>query len=193
VTWQDEPMSSVAVRPVRADEWERVRALRVRAVHDPAAAMAFVDSVEQTDALPDAFWQERTAGGSVDAGDDAGARQFVAITADGTWIGSVTGLLEADGGTDFEGRAVPADGCSVVGVYLDPDHRGAGILGRLFDAVQDWADSRGSGALRLYVHAANARAQRAYEKLGFVVHGEVFDGLLGPQRELRRVHTGPVA
>ncbi|OIH95579.1 hypothetical protein BIU90_02515 [Curtobacterium sp. MCBA15_001] len=44
-------MLDATVRPVRADEWARVRALRVEAVHDPAAAIAFVDSAERTASL----------------------------------------------------------------------------------------------------------------------------------------------
>ncbi|MBE7162876.1 MAG: GNAT family N-acetyltransferase [Williamsia herbipolensis] len=181
-------MTAPTVRPIRADEWELVRDLRKRAVRDPAAAVAFVDSVARTDSLPDAFWQERAGGGSVDAGDDARSRQFVAIDDRGRWIGSATGLLERAGDTDFDGRTVPEDGCLVVGVYLDPAHRGAGLLGRLFDAVQEWAVEHGATSLRLSVHRSNPRARRAYEKLGFEPTGASFTGAIGPEWELRRPH-----
>jgi RimJ/RimL family protein N-acetyltransferase len=178
-------MQGTTVRPVRADEWRSVRALRLRMVADPAAAVAFADSLEHTTAQPDAFWTERTAGGSVDAGDGATVRQFVAEDGTGRWVGSATGLLERAGDADYEGRRVDTDGCVVVGVWVDPDHRGAGVLGALVDAVRDWSTERGHPGLRLYVHAENARAVRAYEKVGFHATGPVFSGDLGPTREMR--------
>lgn len=177
-------MQRYTVRPIHADEWQRVRALRLAAVRDPAAAMAFVDSVERTESLPDAFWRERAAGGSTEAGDDAAARQFVAEDESGAWVGSATGLRERAGSDDYEGRAIAVDGCSVVGVYVDPAHRGGAVVAALFDAVAGW--SGGSAPLRLYVHRGNARAVRGYEKAGFTVVGAEFPGQLGPTVEMRR-------
>lgn len=175
-------MLDVTVRPVRAHEWEQVRALRVAAVHDPAAAIAFTDSAEHTASLPDDFWRERTAGGSVDAGDGAAVRQFVAEDTSGTWVGSATGLRERAGEQDYEGRTVPRDGCSVVGVFVTPEARGGAVLAALFDAIAGWADA----PLRLYVHADNGRAARGYEKAGFRPQDVAFTGALGPTREMRR-------
>lgn len=175
-------MQGYTIRPVRADEWERVRELRLRAVHDPVASVAFTDTVEHAEALPDDFWRDRAAGGSADAGPDATARQFVAEDATGRWIGTTTALREHAGENDYEDRPVPHDGCSVVGVYLDPAHRGKGVLAALFDAVEAWA----AGPLRLSVHTDNARAVRAYEKLGFHPVGTVYTGVLGPTVEMRR-------
>lgn len=171
-------MQGYTVRPIRADEWERVRDLRVRAVADPVAAMAFVDTVEQTAAHGDAFWRGRAAGGAVDS---ATARQVVAEDASGTWVGSATGLREHLGDQDYEGREVPVDGCAVVGVYVAPEARGSGTLGALLDALGEWG-----GPLRLSVHTGNARAVRAYEKVGFTPVGEPYAGSLGPTQEMRR-------
>ncbi|SBN61706.1 Protein N-acetyltransferase, RimJ/RimL family [Curtobacterium sp. 9128] len=175
-------MQRFTVRPIHADEWEHVRELRLRAVHDPVAAMAFVDSAEHTASLPDTFWQDRAAGGSDDAGDAATARQFIAEDESGTWIGSATGLLERVGDPDYEGRPIPRDGCSVVGVFVAPEARGGKVLAALFDAIASWAD----GPLRLSVHTGNARARRGYEKAGFREVGTEFTGALGPTVEMRR-------
>lgn len=176
-------MPQSTVRPIRPDEWHRVRALRLDAVHDPVAALAFADSVEHTTALPDAFWQERAAGAS---GDRATARQVVAEDEQGQWVGTATGLLGRAGSEDYEGRPVDVDGCAVVGVWIDPAHRGGTVLAELVQSLQEWSTTHDAGRLRLYVHSGNERARRAYEKIGFAVVGDEFRGALGPTLEMRR-------
>jgi len=52
-------------------------------------------------------------------------------------------------------------------VYLRPEVRGQGALALLVDAVERAAAHAGAAELRLYVHPLNARAMRAYHKLGF--------------------------
>ncbi|MYV59587.1 GNAT family N-acetyltransferase, partial [Streptomyces sp. SID4931] len=44
------------MRVVRADEWPQVRQLRLEALRDPAAPVAFLESYEDAAAQPDAFW-----------------------------------------------------------------------------------------------------------------------------------------
>lgn len=171
----------ITVRAVHADEWREVRDLRLRALRDPVAALAFLDTHDEASARPDAFWQERTTNASDAAGDDAGARQFVAVRDDGTWLGSVTALRERVGEEDYGGAIVDRDGYAIVGVYVDPAARGAGLLGRLFAAADAWVGGPG----RLHVHVDNARARRAYEKLGFAQHGDVADTDHGRQIEMR--------
>jgi ribosomal protein S18 acetylase RimI-like enzyme len=52
-------------------------------------------------------------------------------------------------------------------VYVRPEHRGAGLYGRMYDFVKDRAASAGNVCgFRLYVEKENERAQRVYEKLG---------------------------
>ena len=81
-----------AVRRIRTDEWENVRDLRLRALQDPAAPIAFLDTFASASAQPDGFWRGRTA----HAADGDTAAQFVAIADDGEWIGSAT-VLGASG------------------------------------------------------------------------------------------------
>lgn len=85
------------IRAVRGDEWEKVKELRIAALHDPAAPVAFLETVEQAEAQPDEFWQGRTEGAS----QGRAVRQFVAEAPDGTWDGSVAVIVEKGGSTDF--------------------------------------------------------------------------------------------
>ncbi len=98
-----------AVRRVRAGEGARVRALRLRAVSDPAASIAFLTTFEQELERDQAFWDERAAGGA--NGDSAA--MFVAESGD-DWIGTCTVLVRRAGDLDHTGRRVTADRADVV-------------------------------------------------------------------------------
>ena len=63
-------------------------------------------------------------------------------------------------------------------VFITPSSRGKGILGQVVDALSDIARDEGALDLRLYAHATNARALRAYRKVGF--EGERFRLLTRP-------------
>jgi GNAT superfamily N-acetyltransferase len=174
------------IRPVHAHEWRQIKALRLLALSDEAAPMAFLDSYADASIRPDAYWQDRARGSSVEAGPGAGARQFVAVTEDGDWVGSAVALVERAGDQDFEGGVVTRAGGHVVGVFLRPEHRGRGVLGRLFQGVTDWLREIGLGHVRLYVHADNVRAMRSYEKLGFQPTGAHVSGSIGTELEMAR-------
>ena len=149
------------VRRIRADEAGRVRDLRLRALADPAAAIAFLDTLENAAAQPDDFWQARTSRAA--AGEEAA--QFVAVTEDDEWFGTATVLA-----TD-ERR--PSRAALVVGVYVAEGRRGEGAVDALLDACAAWAADRGFAELVLEVHVDNARASAAYERCGFVRTGEI--------------------
>lgn len=174
----------VTVRRVRLHEWREVRDLRIDAVGDPAASIAFLTTRDDELAKSDAFWKERTAGAALS--DEAA--QFVAVSGDGAeeeWVGSVTVLLRAVGTRDHLDRAVRARRIDVVGVYIAPAHRARGILADLVDAAADWARALDVGALFLDVHADNVRAQAAYRKIGFAPTGTTFTSTIGPELEMR--------
>ncbi|WP_104525649.1 GNAT family N-acetyltransferase [Blastococcus atacamensis] len=178
--------SLYAVRPVRASEWREIRALRLAALTDEVAATAFVESYDAAAGRPDEFWQERAQAASVDAGPEAVARQFIAVADDGTWVGTAVALVEKAGEADFEGAVVEESGGHLVGVYLHPGHRGAGVMDELFEAALEWLRELGLSRVRLYVHADNARAQRFYEKAGFRDTGGRFTGSIGPEIEMAK-------
>ncbi|MGW5047259.1 GNAT family N-acetyltransferase [Streptomyces griseoluteus] len=154
------------VRAVRAEEWQEVKRLRLDALRDPVAHLAFLETYEVAAARPDSFWQERAAQGS-------GVRQFIAEAPGGEWAGTVTVLLEAAGSEDWAGYAVERRQGHVVGVFVRPEHRGNGLIQELLDAGASWAWEQGAERVRLFVHADNPRAQGAYLRAGFKPTGIV--------------------
>ncbi|MEV8319912.1 GNAT family N-acetyltransferase [Streptomyces sp. NPDC059900] len=162
-------VSRHAVRAIRADEWPEVKKLRLLALQDPAAPIAFLDTYEQAAAQPDSFWQERAAG----AAGGTRVRQFVAEGPDGTWSGTVTALVEDAGSDDVFGGTVEQRQAHLVGVFVRPEHRGSGAIDALFEAAVDWSWSVAEVArVRLYVHEDNARAESFYRRYGFARSGK---------------------
>ncbi|QNP71821.1 GNAT family N-acetyltransferase [Streptomyces roseirectus] len=157
-------MDDIEVRAVRPDEWRAVRELRLAALQDDAAPLAFFDTYESAVKQPDSFWQERAAG----------ARQFVAVGAGGEWVGGLAVLVEEAGSLDWAGLPVERRQGQVVGVYVRPAARGGGVVvGGLFRAALEYAWEIGLDRVRLLVHEENRRAVTAYERIGFVASGVV--------------------
>ncbi|WP_431798628.1 GNAT family N-acetyltransferase [Microbacterium kunmingense] len=173
------------VRRVRLHEWAEIRDLRMAAVSDPDAALAFLTTLAEERARDDTAWRERAAGAAL--GEDAA--QFVAVDGD-TWVGSVSVLLRASGQRDHLDRTVEAPRADVVGVFIAPAARGAGLLDRLIDAAAAWAAEHGADALTLDVHRDNARARAAYRRIGFVPTGVEFESVIGPEIEMRMALGG---
>jgi RimJ/RimL family protein N-acetyltransferase len=174
------------VRPMRAHEWREARALRLEALSDDAAAVAYLTTHDEAAARPDEYWRAQTQASSADAGEEARARQFVAISVDGTWLGTAVALVEEIGQRDYTGSVIDDRGGAVVGVYLRPEHRGRGIMEDVLDAVAGWLGARGLPRVRLNVHADNPRARRLYEKAGFRATGTQFTSSIGPEIEMER-------
>ncbi|HSA55337.1 MAG TPA: GNAT family N-acetyltransferase [Gemmatimonadaceae bacterium] len=55
----------------------------------------------------------------------------------------------------------------VQSMFIVPEHRGRGLIDRLIDHVARRAQAAGALDLRLYAHASNERALRAYRRCGF--------------------------
>ncbi|WP_093696793.1 GNAT family N-acetyltransferase [Streptomyces sp. 2231.1] len=164
------PTSGYTVRAIRPEDWTAVRQLRLDALRDPVAHLAFLETYEEAAAKTDAFWQDRAIGSGEGS---SAARQIIAEAPDGTWAGTVTVLVEEAGTEDWAGHPVERRQGHVVGVFVRPEHRGNGLIKALFDAGVEWAWQRGAERVRLFVHADNARAQSAYRKVGFVPSGLV--------------------
>ncbi|MFI9361689.1 GNAT family N-acetyltransferase [Kitasatospora sp. NPDC053057] len=158
---------STIIRRVRTDEWERVKEIRLAALQDPIANLAFLDTYENASAKPDEFWQDRTTG----AAEGESVWQAVAEAADGRWLGTMTVLVEQPGGNGaLGGDVITVPQAHVVGVYVRPEARGTGLAHELIRAAQDWAWSLAEPRLqrvRLYVHENNARAEAMYLRAGF--------------------------
>ncbi|GAA4031386.1 MULTISPECIES: GNAT family N-acetyltransferase [Streptomyces] len=161
-------MSSYVIRSVRADEWPAVKELRLAALKDPVAHLAFLETYDEAAAKPDSFWKERTASGAEGA---TGVQQIIAEGPDGRWVGTLTVLVEEPGTTDWAGFPVERKQGHLVGVFVRPEERGNGLTEVLFDAALEWAWAQGAERVRLIVHEENGRAQRFYRKVGFVPSG----------------------
>ena len=134
------------VRPVREGEGDRLRELRLRALAD--APDAFVATVERDAARPARQWADLAAGGAV----------FVAER-EAEWAG-LAGV-----------RPAGEDSADVWGMWVAPEHRGAGVGRALIDAVAAWARPRGLGRLQLGVSEAAPAAEAMYAAAGFVRTG----------------------
>ncbi|MFF5938801.1 GNAT family N-acetyltransferase [Streptomyces sp. NPDC012508] len=160
------------IRVIRADEWEKTREIRLAALRDPVAKIAFLDTPEAAAGRPDAFWQERAEGASESG---TSARQFVAEAPDGSWAGTISVLVERPSDEVRFGEAAKVDQTHIVGVYVRPEARGTGVIDALFRAGVEWSWSLPEPVVRrvrLYVHEDNARAAAFYRRFGFVATGD---------------------
>ncbi|MDG9695203.1 GNAT family N-acetyltransferase [Streptomyces sp. DH17] len=156
------------IRSIRADEWPAVKELRLRALRDPLAHLAYLETYDDAAARPDSFWQERAAKSAEGA---SGARQIIAEGPGGLWLGTLTVLVEEAGTTDWAGSPVERRQGHVVGVFVRREWRGSGLTKALFDTGLEWAWASGLERVRLIVHPDNGRAQAAYRKAGFAPSG----------------------
>ena len=172
------------IRPVHAHEWREIKALRLRALSDEAAPMAFLESFAEAATRPDEFWQDRAR---APPSRPAQERERVSSSPSrrtATGWAPPSAWAEKAGDVDFEGAPITRTGGHLVGVFLSPDNRGQGVLGRLFQAVTDWLRESGLDHVRLYVHADNIRAQRSNEKLGFQPTGKHVSGPNGSEIQM---------
>lgn len=171
----------MAFRRVFATDGDRLRRLRLEALQDPAAGIAFLESYEVAAARPQAFWDERAAGAALS--DSAG--QFIAEVGS-TWVGTATVLVPEPAVPDYFGRVREPGTALLVAVYVAPEHRGRGILAGLVAAGEHWARTQGCDILFLDVHEDNARARSAYARLGFAATGATILGQNGRELEMSR-------
>jgi GNAT superfamily N-acetyltransferase len=140
-------MAEFEIARAEVADWERVRAVRLRALRD--APDAFGTLLAEDLARPPDAWQARLRS-------DAAAT-FLA-TRDGADVGLATG-------------APYDDTAGLFGMFVDPQARGAGVGRALVEAVIEWARSEGHALIRLDVGDHNASAIRLYETCGFLPTG----------------------
>ncbi|GLZ50394.1 GNAT family N-acetyltransferase [Actinomycetospora sp. NBRC 106378] len=139
----------IAIRRAVAGEWRDARAIRLRALAD--APGAFATTLAREEAVPDDGWVERVTT----------AAWFLAWHGDRV-VGVAVGIGDPD----------EVDARHLVGMWVEPAHRGDGTAGRLVDAVVGWARDDGAAALALWVVDGNDRARRFYDRLGFHPTGQ---------------------
>ncbi len=140
---------STTVRRARAEEWEELRGLRLRALRtDP---LAFGSNLDREEAFPEELWRSRALRGA-EASDQA---TFVAVAPEGNLVGTAVVT-----GSDR--------GCELYGMWVDPSRRGEGVGGLLLDAALGWAEAGPwPPVVRLEVNLRQADAVRLYRSRGF--------------------------
>jgi GNAT superfamily N-acetyltransferase len=143
VPWCEHLRMTYTIRQTRREDWERLRELRLAALQDPVASVAFYEPYEEALRLTRGDWERRAAGQE--------RVTFIGASDTGCWAGMV-------------GAFAKSGLVHVVGVYMLPEHRGTGLARALMRATIDWA---GGQEVRLRVHESNTRAARFYTSLGF--------------------------
>jgi RimJ/RimL family protein N-acetyltransferase len=150
------------IHRVQPEDWERVRDIRLRMTKD--TPMAYLESHETALAHGEDVWRFRASRNT-----QPGNTGFAAAVAEtGEWVGAMNAYVPAPDPGKAPERAW------LVGVWVDPAHRGRGLglTDELLDACIAWArDVAGAPALYLEVHEENHRARRFYERRGFVPTG----------------------
>lgn len=167
---------SYVVRRVRAEEWRSIRDLRLEALRDPIAHLAYLERIEDAVQRPDSYWQDQTR--TAASGTTVG--KFVAVDEHGDLAGTVTALVTAPGEPDYIGETSPHLRAAVVGVYVRPGRRGGGVLPAILSETEAWLRGLGVQQVRLHVNEHNLRAQGAYRKCGYADTGarvEMIDGV----------------
>jgi GNAT superfamily N-acetyltransferase len=142
------------------DAWERVRAVRLRALADAPDAFGTLLAEDEARPLPE--WRARLERPDV--------ATFLAVV-DGRDGGVATG-------TAYEGQEGAA---GLFSMWTAPEFRGRGVGGALVEAVVAWARGAGYRRVLLDVADGNLPAIRLYEKRGFAPNGET--GTLPPPRQ----------
>jgi ribosomal protein S18 acetylase RimI-like enzyme len=131
------------VRPVRPEEWQALRDLRLEALQDS----------------PDAFWTRLAD--ALERGEDhwraAAAPPCHVADDEGRLVGMVSAFPDDD-----DPRLT-----HLIAIYVSPAARRRGLGGALVETQLAWARRAGYEHVALMVNAANRDAVALYERLGF--------------------------
>jgi len=140
--------SKISVEIIQPDQWPRLRVLRLKSLQ--VNPEAFGGTYELESAEDESVWREKFT-----------KLDFLIASVDGV-DAALMSVEKLDG--DFGAT------CWIGGCWSDPDHRGKGLLRKMFEFIDsqdpDWK-IQGLG-----VWIDNFSAIAAYEKLGFVKMGE---------------------
>jgi RimJ/RimL family protein N-acetyltransferase len=147
-------VSTIAIRPIRPDEWRRWRATRLRMLRDDADFFAtrYEDMVRE----PDQTWRNWVADAA------AGEEKTLFVAEEGeTWLGVVGAFVR-----------VNVREVQLISMWVDPVARGRGVARDLIRAVATWTQARNAARVVLFVQEANAPARRVYQQAGFRLTGD---------------------
>jgi ribosomal protein S18 acetylase RimI-like enzyme len=142
-----------AIRIVLAttEDWDRVRAVRLRALAD--APLAYESRWEEEKDRPESFWRGRL--------ERQDAATFLA-QADNEAVGLARAFVVPENPAHTE----------LVSMWVAPEARGRCIGRQLVGAVVGWGRQHGATSVGLWVTETNAPARKLYESCGFMYSGE---------------------
>jgi len=132
------------IRRIRADEWPRLREMRLQALAE--APLAFGSTRSREEAFLESVWRARAADGA------AGADRVIFIAEqEEQWIGLATGLGPYSEGPQ---QLYPM----LVGMFVVPSARQRGTGTALVQNVIRWDQDSGAIRLSLWVNSSNEAA-----------------------------------
>jgi len=152
-----------AVTQLDSSDWQRGRAVRLRALAESPAAFGSVLGVEQR--LDDSVWPQRVT--------PVEAATFVAVSDSGEDVGLIVGAPDDDDAGLFSMGVASAA-------------RQSGVGGRLVEVIIAWATASGHHRILLEVGEENAAAIALYANCGFEPTGK--SGSLPPPRDHTTEH-----
>lgn len=140
------------IRRIRADEGERLRAIRLSALAD--APSAFGSTLAEEQDLPLEHWTRYAA-------ESAGSDKSVIFVAEeeDQWHGMIRGFVHEK----------YSEIVRMASMWVDPARRRSGIGAMLVERVAAWAGERGARRLQLWVTETNHAARSLYARQGFAV------------------------
>jgi GNAT superfamily N-acetyltransferase len=159
------------IRRITLGDVEVYRRVRLQALAESPAAFGSTYAAEA--AFASQTWIERTTLAA--DGDD----RVIFLAFDGEECVGLAGACDDDLGADKQ----------LISMWVAPTHRGTDVARDLVQAVLGWAAASGARTLGLWVTRGNDRAQRFYERMGFVVTGDAQPLPSDPCKdEIRMVH-----
>jgi len=146
----------IIVRPIRMEDLDAFRAIRLEAVRD--YPLAFTADLAETQGRPAEWWIDLIVRNGGD-----GTQVIMLADVGGELVG-MTGLF-----TPTQPKLAHAG--TIWGVYVRPAFRGRGVGERLLRACLDWAGGKNLVTAKLSVVAGNDVARRCYERVGFTTYG----------------------
>jgi ribosomal protein S18 acetylase RimI-like enzyme len=145
--------NDVAIVPLRADEWQDLKRLRITALTE--SPDSFSPTAASARAHDDAYWRR----GAQRAADSPDFEMFIVRrNGEGLGLGSA--------GRDEHGVG------HIGAMWVDPSLRGLGVGARLFDTAVAFLKSRGCASIELSVTETNTPAIALYQSRGFALTGE---------------------
>ena len=136
------------IKRVEGRDWAQLRRVRLAALAESPSA--FASTLEREQQFDEDDWRGRANSGTT----------FLAVH-----MGVPVGIAVGINGDSVDER-------QLVAMWVDPDHRRAGVAAALVDTVRTWARADGATRLTLWVTRSNNGAASLYRRAGFTRTGE---------------------